>query len=135
MKNDASDRKQNANYFRFVGFFWSSLILFGMITLYLFAFVITPRPMQPDTPLSLLAVLQGINYYIVEAFGSRQVLVYIFKAAVVAHLIEGLYALNISVDMGCTNTCSTWMLQTAIVGYPSLKLLLLKREEWQNRNI
>ena len=125
MSTDAGDRKQNANYFRFAGFFWLSLILFGMTTTYLFAYVIPPILMESNSAMTVDTFLQSINYYIVKAFGSRVVLDYIFKAAVGAHLLEGVIALILSIEMGCYNTCILWMLQTVIYGYPSLPEVLI----------
>ena len=133
MSTDAGDRKQNANYFRFAGFFWLSLILFGMTTTYLFAYVIPPILMESDSAMTVDTFLQSINYYIVKAFGSRQVLDYIFKAAVGAHLLEGVIALILSIEMGCYNTCILWMLQTVVYGYPSLRILLNKRAKMSNK--
>lgn len=128
MKNTPIIGSINSNYFRFAGVMWTSIITFGMTTLFLFAYVVPPVLMQPDEALTFMTALQSMNYYVLLGFGSQYVLQVIFIGAVVIHILESMVACALSIDMGCKNTYIYWTLQTLLLGYPSLRLLLLRRQ-------
>ena len=119
----------NTNYFRFAGFLWTSSIISGMVMLFFFAYVIPPILITPDDPVNLETMLRSINYYIIKGFGSQFVLQWIFKGAVAIHALESLFACFLSIEMGCKNTWHLWTLQTLILGFPSLRLNLGRREK------
>jgi Domain of unknown function (DUF4499) len=119
---------RNANYFRFAGFAWLFPILSGMTMLGLFAYYIKPIHLNPADPLTLENVLQTMNYYIILGFGSQYVLQIMFIVALALHGAEAIIACALSIEMGCKNTYMMWTIQTMLLGYPSLRLLLLKRK-------
>jgi hypothetical protein len=127
-ESDKSDVDSYNNFFRFAGIFWYCIIIFGMTTLFIFAFLIPPLALQPGDRRTAYSVLQGINYYILIAFQSQFVLQVIFYLAVAAHVFEAFIALVLSLEMGCRSTYMYWTLQTLLLGYPSLRLLLIKRQ-------
>jgi hypothetical protein len=64
----------------------------------------------------------------IAVFGSELMLQWVFIAAVVAHFGEALYAFSICRSLKLLpKDTMCWCIQTFILGYPSLKLLL--REE------
>ena len=119
---------RNADYFRFAGFAWLFPILFGMVMLGLFAYYIKPIRLNPADPLTIEKVLQTMNFYIMMGFGSQFVLQIMFIVALAIHAAEAVVACAISIEMGCKNTYMKWTIQTMFLGYPSLRLLLLKRK-------
>jgi hypothetical protein len=48
----------------------------------------------------------------------------IFIAAVVTHLLEALYAWRLAQRHGLTRSAAGWALQTFLLGYPSLRMLI-----------
>jgi|Transcript_20718 hypothetical protein len=127
-KMKPNKKESNCNYFEFAGIFWSVLITFGMTALYFFAFEIEPILLQRNDEVTFITILQSINYYIIKVFQSQIVLGYVFYGAVSIHALESVFALAISLQMGCSNTYMRWTLQTLWLGYPSLRLLLQKSE-------
>jgi hypothetical protein len=127
-------KESNCNFFRFAGIFWSVLITFGMTALYSFAFEIEPILLQQDDQLTFITILQSMNFYIMKVFYSQIVLGYVFYGAVAIHAIESVFALVLSLRLGCNNTYMRWTLQTLWLGYPSLRLLLQKIEEVEIRS-
>lgn len=128
MNNANKFRSANANYFCFAGLIWTVPIILGMTLLFLFAYVIPPVPLLPHQPISFTAVLKSINYYILVVFGSQFTLQIMFQVAVLIHIIESIVAFALSIEMGCDNTFPLWTLQTLLLGYPSLRLLLIRRK-------
>ena len=130
----ANKKSHNANYYRSAGVLWTSVILSGMILLFLFAYMVPPTLMLSDDQLTLNTILQSTNYYITQSFCSQYVLQIIFIGAAITHVFESIIACVLSIKMGCTNTYMLWTFQTLLIGYPSLRLLL-KRRECMNRVI
>ena len=128
MNNVNKSRSNNINYFCFAGFVWTVPIILGMSFLFLFAYVIPPVPLLPHQPISFTAVLKCINYYILVVFGSQFTLQVTFLVAALIHIIESIIAFALSIEMGCDNTFPLWTLQTLLLGYPSLRLLLIRRK-------
>jgi hypothetical protein len=62
------------------------------------------------------------------SFPSRPLIVGIFVAAWMAHVSEALYARKLCQDLGITANKNGWTLQTFLLGYPSLRLLLLRKQ-------
>lgn len=58
---------------------------------------------------------------------SQSLLRLILIGAVAAHIAEGLYAFALATRLGLHATRSGWALQTLVLGFPSLRLLLAKR--------
>ena len=121
-------KNKNANFFRSTSVLWTSVIICGMILLFLFAYIVPPVLMEDSGPLTLIIVLQNMNHYIIQAFGSQYILKIIFIGAVAIHVFEAIIAYILSTRMGCTNTYIFWTFQTLLIGYPSLRLLLQRRE-------
>ena len=99
-----------------------------MSFLFLFAYAIPPAPFLPHQQMSFTSILKNINYYILVVFGSQFTLQVMFKVAAAIHIIEAVIAFALSIEMGCTNTFPLWTLQTLLLGYPSLRLLLRRRK-------
>jgi Domain of unknown function (DUF4499) len=128
MNNVNKFRITNINYFRFAGLIWTVPILLGMTFLFLFAYVIPPVPLQQHQSISFTSVLKCINYYILVVFQSQFALQVMFQIAALIHIIEAIIAFALSIEMGCEHTFPLWTLQTLLLGYPSLRLLLIRRK-------
>eukprot|EP01041_Mallomonas_annulata_P012629 gene12629-26593_t len=57
-------------------------------------------------------------------FYSKEGLKIVFNVAVILHVLECIYATYLAISLGCKNTWYLWTIQTFILGFPSLKLLL-----------
>jgi hypothetical protein len=84
--------------------------------------------------MSLLAVLSlsDAAYALwagqVTTLFSQPLLRLILLCAVAAHLGEGLYAWQIAGQLGLSASRGGWAVQTVMLGFPSLRLLLLRRK-------
>ena len=121
-------KNQNANFFRSTGVLWTSVIICAMILLFMLAYIVEPALIDTNDLFTSIVTLQKMNHHIVQAFGSQYILKIIFKGAVAIHVFEAIIAYILSTSMGCTNTYILWTFQTLLIGYPSLRLLLQRRE-------
>ncbi len=76
--------------------------------------------------------IQAVNWLALTIFQTQFILIFVFVAAVLAHVCEALYAMHLSRKIGCKSTVTAWGLQTLLLGYPSLRLLQ-KRQKVLNR--
>jgi len=60
---------------------------------------------------------------------SQSLLRGIFAAAVLTHLLEAMYAWHLAQRAGLRRSARGWFLQTLLLGYPSLRLLLRRAAE------
>ncbi|MEZ4429085.1 MAG: DUF4499 domain-containing protein [Nannocystaceae bacterium] len=80
--------------------------------------------------LTLLAVLAGCEaayqWWIERVFWlpPRVVLIVTWWAAVAAHVLEARFAYKVALRTGRRDTAWRWALQTFLIGFPSLRLLL-----------
>jgi hypothetical protein len=109
------------DYFQFAHYIWYVLILAGMILLGLVAFKTTDY----TDSIHHMYLLAPVEWLALAIFRTRFNLQMIFYAAVGVHVFEGLYAYSIARSF-CKNTAELWLLQTTVLGFPSLRLLLDK---------
>lgn len=94
------------------------------------------------TGMSVLTVLSFnahlfylFSHYIFGLFSQFELQILLFLAIVV-HICEALYAKKIALSLGFVSTSFSWFLQTLLLGYPSLRLLLrCKRKYDRNRQL
>lgn len=106
-------------YFAFAHMIWYFLVLTGMVLLWLVAYF------PADAPL-LQRHLSGVYALSLFLFRSQVNLRLVFVLAVIAHVVEALYAMILA-HYWCymqPGTVLSWTLQTLLLGYPSLQLLL-----------
>lgn len=102
------------------GYIISMLIIFGMFVLYQVAF-------QRHFSTTFLFCFDKIAMTI---FRSRANLILLFQLAIGIHIFESLYALYLTITHNYTPKVLTiWVFQTLILGYPSLRLLILQIRE------
>lgn len=117
---------RSPDYYQIAGFIWYFLVITGMFLLYLLAFAIHPSENADFT--TIFSSLQYFSYNILEFVQSQIVLQVIWYLAVAAHAIEAGVACAIAQKIGYSFFCvGFWSLQTLILGYPSLRILLAKR--------
>lgn len=112
-------KKSNSHFFRLVAPIWWFLCLGGMISLAGIAFTL---------PFAVyLQPLEALGLYI---FRSKETLRTVFWLALAAHLLEACYAAFTAARMGCKMAwVLMWTCQTALLGFPSLRILLARRDE------
>ena len=115
-------------YFQFAAFFWWPLILSGMIILYYFAFF-----EYSNTTQSWKAILDPLRAISLAIFKSEYMLRVVWRCAITAHFCEAMYAVNVCIDIGCLKLGS-WFVQTLLLGYPSLRLLLKRKSLGVHKN-
>lgn len=91
------------------------------------AFICLPEPHQVPAPLG--ASLSQLHHKLMPLFQSHHSLRLFFLFTVIVHALEGLYAITLirravgRTSLGGTHAIA-WAVQTAIVGFPSLFLLM-----------
>ena len=115
-------RLSNADYFRTPSWIFWVLILFGIASLGVVAYDLCPQ----EGPLwtYLLEPLLRLGLLL---FRSREGLQMVFIAAVAVHVLEACIALFVMRDR-YTHTWGLWFVQTLLLGYPSLRLILRRNE-------
>jgi len=104
-------------FFKMPHLIWFILCIGGMSALFLIAYA--------DAPVRHILPLDNLAMYI---FRSRATLKVVFNLAVVAHFVEAQYAVFVCTSQLGLTTWPFWALQTFILGYPSLALLLERRD-------
>jgi hypothetical protein len=111
----------NENYFDMPSAPWWAAILAGMGLLGIVAYA------DPHGATLQLPVIKQVNWLGLTIFGSQRNLQYMFVAAVVTHCCEAVAAMWLATVEGCKGTWGLWGVQTALLGYPSLRLLYERR--------
>jgi hypothetical protein len=104
-------------YFRFVHPAWFVAITLGMSLLGLYSF--TGYGSVKAYPYDLLFIIRQFALLI---FRSQQVLQLVWYAAWAAHILEGVYAVRVCKQIGCTMYLP-WFIQTCFFGFASLSML------------
>jgi len=108
----------NHRFYRVPHFIWWVLSIGGMTLLFIIASA--KEPVQALLPLDNFAL---------AVFGSRKTLQTVFALSVIAHVIEAQIACYICMVELRLHTWHMWAVQTVLLGYPSLRLLLARRRE------
>ena len=103
-------------FFKLAHIVWWILCLGGMSATFIIA--------NTDGPVPSLRPLEAIGLYI---FGSIENLKILFNLAVLAHVIEAQIAVYICLVELRLQSWPIWAIQTLLLGYPSLSLLLERK--------
>jgi len=76
----------------------------------------------------VLIALSNLQYVSYCIFKKRNNLKMVLSLAVAAHIIETMYAVKIAVSIGIKYTLPIWILQTLILGGPSMNIILSRAE-------
>nr|CAD2154828.1 unnamed protein product [Meloidogyne enterolobii] len=120
-KENLKDQKINDNdYFELARIFWFLIIPPAMLLI--FVAYINPELVNSN----LLSFIGQIAYKTSTEYS--QLLFLINIMAWIAHITEAIFALNLSDSLHLTHKASfSWFLQTLLLGYPSLRILLERR--------
>jgi hypothetical protein len=110
--------KYDALFFKMPHLVWWICCLGGMILTFVIARA--EGPVMAILPVDRLAL---------AIFGTRKTLQYVFNLAVLAHFVEAQYAVYVCTFQLRLSSWPMWALQTLLLGYPSLSLLLERRAE------
>jgi hypothetical protein len=114
-----SSKNKYAGWFQCAHLVWWILCIGGMICTHVIAHA--DGPVRHILPLDILAL---------KVFGTRDNLKVIFNLACLAHVFEAQYAIYVcTFQLGLTDSWPLWGIQTVLLGYPSLSLLLKRRTE------
>eukprot|EP00871_Galdieria_phlegrea_P002381 jgi/Galph1/3143/GphlegSOOS_G1802.1 len=80
-----------------------------------------------ETPLG--TVLEAVRSLALFIFRNETVVKLACELAWLAHLLEALYAFRVCLALGGGNNSWKWTLQTFLVGFPSLSLLLAEKKK------
>jgi len=119
----------NHDYFDFPPIILWILIIYGLIMLTLVALL------DPIDPMSILhsPFISPINQLAYFIFQNQFNLQIILILAIVAHILESMYAMILARGkLDCRNTWYLWVIQTLLLGYPSLRLLI-ERERFMSK--
>ncbi len=75
-----------------------------------------------------MPVLAPFNDLGLFLFRSQFGIQIVFLLAVLAHVGEAIYAVRVATEKECTNRKIAWFIQTLLLGYPSLRLLLAREK-------
>ena len=117
---------ENTRFFRIVSPVWYLPILGGMFACYCVAFT-TPSQWQAVGPV-YATIMQALLKVGLLLFQTQFMLRMVFIAAVAAHALEAFYAYRVCITIECSSTCVLWILQTFVFGFPSLRMLLARRD-------
>jgi len=106
----------NAAYFEVPNLIWFILCIGGLTCLFFIAY--SEKPVRHLLPLDALAI---------AIFKSRANLKVLFNFACLAHFFEAQYAVYVCTSQLGLTSWPFWAVQTFILGYPSLSLLLERR--------
>ena len=106
----------NPGFFRVAHFVWWLLCVGGMTVTFIIA--------HSDGPIPALKPLEIIGLSI---FGSRDNMKILFNLAVLAHLIEAQIAIYICLVELRLHSWPLWAIQTMLLGYPSLGMLIERK--------
>jgi len=107
----------NAAFFKAPNLIWFILCIGGMASLFLIAY--SDKPVRHLLPLDQLAL---------AIFKTRSNLKAVFNLACLAHFFEAQYAVYICTSQLRLTSWPFWAVQTMLLGYPSLYLLLERRD-------
>mmetsp|Transcript_5244 Transcript_5244/g.5375 ORF Transcript_5244/g.5375 Transcript_5244/m.5375 type:complete len:124 (+) Transcript_5244:81-452(+) len=113
----------HSEIFKTPAFIWWFLILGGMSIVFIIAFC-------PDL-ISYIPCMDHVNDIGLLIFQSQTGLKILFVFACLIHLAEAVYAARIALFLGFKDTWVYWFAQTALLGYPSLRHLLIAQRERQ----
>lgn len=100
----------------------SLLIFFGMWLCWVASSGVDPLPLAGIT-----APLKSLGLFF---FRAEWMIRIVFWMAIAAHLLESMFAARFAWRCGCgAGMLVAWTIQTALVGYPSLKLIKEQRRE------
>ncbi|KAL7077335.1 hypothetical protein ACQ4LE_003052 [Meloidogyne hapla] len=120
-KKEILKNQKSNDYFESAEIFWFILIPPAMLLIFLA--YINPELIN----LNLLSFIGQIAYKIGTEY--PQLLLFINILAWIAHITEASFALNLSDSLHLTHKSSfLWFLQTLLLGYPSLRILLRRRK-------
>nr|XP_058946142.1 uncharacterized protein LOC131774137 [Pocillopora verrucosa] len=123
-KDDSKDNSVSyeGDFFQFSPLFISIIIIFLMIFYWFVCYNIDVVPLHSMGPFGTFVSYLANNHLKLLRLG--------FRFAVIAHLLEAGFAYRISRRMMFSRVTSfKWMFQTALVGFPSLGLLLRHRKQ------
>ena len=130
----------NNNFFRMTHIVLYILIIIGMILTGLFAFTklnyleisnnYNNKNINIQIFYILLGYLQKLTYLI---FQTQFIIKIVFFLAIFIHFIETIYAIKLCYQLKCKNTYGLWIIQTLLLGYPSL-VYLINRQKWLKSN-
>jgi len=113
----------NHDYFDFPPIILWILIFYGLIMLSLVALL---DPMNPSSILHspLVSPVNQLAYIIFQNQFNLQI---VLLLAISAHVFESVYAMYLAIRrLDCRNTWLLWGIQTLLLGYPSLRLLIAR---------
>ena len=117
--NVTKGNDKNRGFFKVPHLVWWILCIGGMACTHIIGHA--EEPVRHLLPLEIVAL---------KIFGSRDNLKIVFNLACLAHILEAQYAVYIcAFQLKLTDTWPLWALQTALLGYPSLSLLIERRTE------
>lgn len=73
-------------------------------------------------------VISKIEVFSFFIFRSKHILQLVWWAAIMTHIAETIYTINVAVSIGVKYTLPAWILQTVLLGGPSMNLILARRE-------
>lgn len=113
----------NHDYFDFPPIILWILILYGLIMLSLVSIL------NPSNSSSILhsPLIRPINQLAYSIFRNQFNLQIVLLLAIAAHVFESMYAMYLARGrLNCRNTWLLWGIQTLLLGYPSLQLLMAR---------
>ena len=133
----------NKMYFRFAPLILCVLIGFGMGTLYYYAYSTEPgieteilwnewsgavyNKSIPMWKFYFNISAYKLRLFALFIFQSQENLRIVFQLACLTHVIEAIIALYYAFSIGCQSTWLLWFIQTLLVGYPSLGILVNRK--------
>jgi hypothetical protein len=111
-------QRYNEYFFKVPSLVWWILCIGGMVITGIIAY--SESTVHHLLPLDVFAVW---------LFGSRERVKLVFHLALGAHVIEAQYAVYVCITQLRLNSWPFWAIQTFLLGWPSLSLLLSRRDE------
>ena len=113
----------NHDYFDFPPIILWILILYGLIMLSLVS-ILNPSNSSSILHSSLISPINQLAYSIFQNQFNLQI---VLLLAIAAHVFESVYAMYLARGrLNCRNTWLLWGIQTLLLGYPSLQLLMAR---------
>ena len=85
------------------------------------------------TTVWLKSIMDPLRNIAFSIFKNQTILRAVWRCALVAHFCEAMYAVNVCINIGSLKIGS-WFVQTLLLGYPSLKLLLKRQSLGVHKN-
>lgn len=112
----------NADYFRTPSISWWVLIVFGLFHLFILAFT---EYSISNTKYAIF-ILQPLESIGLVLFRSHYGMQLVFYVAILAHVVETILTMYAMRGRGYRNTWLLWMVQTLMLGGPSMNLILAR---------